>query len=270
MRILCVFFLSISFLYANIKAYNGTALVLEFKEGVSQAFLGKKSLHFLPHPSKKDKKILLIPISYYQKSDMHLSYKEGNKDKSIKIEVLQKAYKKEFLKVDSSKVKPPKSELKRISKEFKEATKIYSTFTKKRYWTKPFENPLDATITSAYGNARVFNGELKSFHTGTDFRAKMGTPIKAANDGVVVLSKKRYYAGGSVIIDHGEGLYTCYYHLSSMPLKVGTRVKRGEVIALSGKSGRVTGPHLHFTVMLDGLSVDSQEILSRINSLFRK
>jgi len=86
--------------------------------------------------------------------------------------------------------------------------------------------------------------------------APIGTPIYAANDGVIVLSKDRYYAGGSVIIDHGEGIYSVYYHLSSTPLVAGTKVKQGDEIGLSGNSGRVTGPHLHFGIMLQGAPVD--------------
>jgi len=67
--------------------------------------------------------------------------------------------------------------------------------------------PLETPVTSNFGNARIYNGELKSYHSGTDFRAPVGTPIKAVNDGVVVISKDRYYAGGSIVIDHGEGIY---------------------------------------------------------------
>lgn len=269
MRFLVIFGLFLGFLEANIEVFNGNSLILEFeKSEVSNPKIEKKRLHILEHPTDKTKNILFIPIKYRQKKDVKLTYKHNGKIENLILHVKQKNYKKEKLKVDNSRVKPPKKVKNRISREWKEAMKIYGTFTKKRHWNKPFMMPLDSKITSDYGNARIFNGSLKSFHGGTDFRAKVGTPIKASNDGIVVLSKDRYYAGRSVIIDHGEGLYTCYYHFSKLPLKVGTKVKKGDIIGYSGKSGRVTGPHLHFTVMLNGVSVDSQDFISKVNGLF--
>lgn len=258
-----------TFLYADFDVFNGTGVILEFKKGqIKNPKIGKKKLHLLAHPKNKNKNILFIPIKYRQKKDLKLTFLLENKPKSLILHVKQKKYKKERLKVDTSRVKPPKKVKKRIQKEWAEAMKIYNTFTKKRYWNAPFIMPINSKITSNYGNARIFNKTLKSFHGGTDFRAKMKTPVKASNDGMVVLSKKRYYAGGSIIIDHGEGLYTCYYHLSKLLKKVGESVKKGDIIALSGKSGRVTGPHLHFTVMLNGQSIDSQDFLPKLNALF--
>lgn len=269
MRLLVILGLFFGFLQAQIEVFNGNSLVLEFKKGeILNPKIGITKLHILNHPKDKSKSILLIPIKYRQKKDIKLKYTYEGKAQTLSLHVKQKAYKKEVLKVDSSRVKPPKKVKKRIAREWREAMKIYGTFTKKRYWDGAFMMPLNSKITSDYGNARIFNGSLKSFHGGTDFRAKVGTPIKASNDGVIVLSKKRYYAGGSVVIDHGHGVYTCYYHLSKMPLKVGTKVKKGQIIGYSGKSGRVTGPHLHFTVMLNGVSVDSQDFIPKVNALF--
>ncbi len=269
MKNLIIFFAFCSLSFANVVAHNGSSVILEFKKGsVSKLSIGKKKLHVLPHPKDTKKSIVFIPIKYRQSTDLVLDYKFKGKSKKLFIDVKQKKYKREKLRVDGSRVKPPKKVLKRISQEYKEAMRIYGSFDKKRYWSKPFINPLNSKITSHYGTARVFNGKLKSFHGGTDFRAKMKTPIRASNDGVVVLSKKRYYAGGTIILSHGEGVYTCYYHLSKMTLKVGDRVKRGDIVGLSGKSGRVTGPHLHFTVMLNGVSVDSQDFIDKVNALF--
>lgn len=269
MRILFAIWLLGATLFANIDVYNGNSVILEFPKGsIKNIKMGAKVLHTVSHPVDAKKSIVVIPVKYRQKKNITISYTyEGKKNKTI-LNVHQKKYKIEKLSVNKSRVTPPKKVKDRIYREYKEAMKIYGTFKKKRYWSKPFIEPLDSKITSKYGNARIFNGKLKSFHGGTDFRAKVGTPIKAVNDGVVVLSKKRYYAGGSVILDHGEGIYTCYYHLSRMPLKVGTKVKRGDIIGYSGKSGRVTGPHLHFTVMNNGVSVDSQDFIPKINALF--
>jgi len=129
---------------------------------------------------------------------------------------------------------------------------------------------LHSKITSSYGNARMFNGVLKSFHSGTDFRAKIGTKIRATNDGIVVIAKKRYYAGGSVVIDHGNGLYSCYYHLSKILVKVGEKVKQSEIVGLSGQSGRVNGPHLHFGIRIYSRAINPLQFVSTVNKIFKE
>jgi len=144
--------------------------------------------------------------------------------------------------------------------------KIYHTVTNKSYLHSDFIFPMQSKITSAFGTARVYNGSLKGYHSGTDFRAKMGTPIVASNDGKVVLVKKRFYSGGTVIIDHGEGIYTCYFHMSQFKVKAKQLVKRGELLGLSGKSGRVTGPHLHFSARIDGVQVDPLQLITLLNN----
>ena len=98
----------------------------------------------------------------------------------------------------------------------------------------------------------------------------MGTPIKVSNDGVVKLAKNRFFAGGSIIIDHGEGIFSVYYHLSKFLVKKGQKVKRGQIIALSGKSGRVTGPHLHFGIVLQNSSVEPLKFVSLMNEFIIK
>lgn len=255
--------------FAEVVVHNGTTTILEIdKKKVQKITKNGKNMAILAHPKDSSKGIVFVPIGYKKKNDINIDFYSQGEQQKLLLKVKPKKYKVENLKVQSSKVKPPKSVLKRISKEYKEAMQIYATRTKERYWSKPFISPMNSAITSHYGNARVFNGQLKSYHGGTDFRAKVGTPVYASNDGVVVMSKDRYYAGGSVVIDHGEGIYTCYYHLSKMPLQVGVKVKQGDLIGYSGKSGRVTGPHLHFTVMVQGKSVDSQDFIPKVNGLF--
>ncbi len=106
---------------------------------------------------------------------------------------------------------------------------------------------------------------LKSYHGGTDFRAAVGVPVIAANDGKVVLVQDRFYSGQSVIIDHGHGVYTCYFHMSKFHVQELQDVKKGEVIGLSGSSGRVSGPHLHFGVRIGGEQVDPLHFIALAN-----
>ncbi|NPA73667.1 MAG: M23 family metallopeptidase [Epsilonproteobacteria bacterium] len=252
------------FLFA-VSVENGGVYPLE----VSKDSVVKVDGKSIPLMRVKDKYVAFIAIPYKTKRKKICAKISTPKDKKeVCIHIKKGKYKKEFIKVANSKVHPDKKVLNRIYKEYKEAKKIYKTVNQKQYWDKPFILPLHSKITSAYGNARMFNHTLKSFHTGTDFRAKMKTPIKAINDGVVVIAKDRYYAGGSVVIDHGKGLYSCYYHLSKILVKKGQKVKRGEIVGLSGKSGRVSGPHLHFTIELYNNAVNPLEFVKRVNSIF--
>lgn len=231
-------------------------------------FLGKKIIPF-DSPANKTSSLLFLAIDYKAKvGDYNLTYFQGTKKVVQNITIIPKKYKEEILHVDPKKVHPPKKYQNQIYKEYKQAIQIYTTNTKKVYWKKPFIFPLHSVITSDFGNARVYNGSLKGYHSGTDFKAKMATPIRASNDGIVVLAQKRYYAGGSVIIDHGYGVYSCYYHLSKIKVKVGEKVSQGHIVGLSGQSGRVTGPHLHFGIRVANTNVDPIEFLDKINSLF--
>ncbi len=233
---------------------------------------GKKKFPIFAHPFKKGSHFALLPISYYESAGekkIELEYLNAGvkKEQQITLKVLDGNYKKEQIKVSSKKVNPKSPQVKkRIAKEYKQAMKIYNSVAKVSYISKDFILPLQSTITSPFGMARVYNGSLKGYHSGTDFRAKTGTPIKAANDGKVVLVKKRFYSGGTVLIDHGEGIYTCYFHLSKFKVKEGAFVNRGQVIALSGESGRVTGPHLHFSARVDGVQVDPLQLISLLNN----
>ncbi len=261
-KILILIFLSLS-LYA-IQIINGEVVLIQLDKNATLYLNGKK-IPILQNPIEKNKKYALIPISYKSKIGNEYLILNGKK---ILLHVKKGNYKSENIKVDESKVKPNKKELNKIYKEYKEAKKIYATFTPKRYWDKPFVLPLHSFETSPYGIARMFNGTLKSFHSGVDFRAKIGTKIKAANDGVVVIAKKRYYAGGSVVIDHGEGLYSCYYHLSKILVHVGDKIKQNQIVGLSGKSGRVNGPHLHFGIRVYSYAVNPLQFEKQINKIF--
>jgi murein DD-endopeptidase MepM/ murein hydrolase activator NlpD len=208
-------------------------------------------------------------MDYYEKPHLiHANYNDDKKQTSIEINVTCVAYPTEVLSVDSSKVSPPPEALQRIADEKAEAEKIYKHITPERYWNKPYIRPIDSITTSEYGSARTYNGVLKSYHTGVDFRAKTPLPIIATNDGVVVLVKERYYSGGTIIIDHGEGVYSCYFHMSQFDVKVGDPVIQGQIIGLSGATGRITGPHLHFGFMVQGVQTDPIEFMTQINQLF--
>jgi len=186
-------------------------------------------------------------------------------DEKITLKILKFPYKKEILQVAPEKINPPKSAQNRIKAEIKEIKKIYDDFEPKLLIDGPFIQPLNSKITSAYGTARIYNNELKSFHSGTDFRARSGTKIQASNAGIVRIAKDLYYCGNGVIIDHGAGIYTQYCHLSKILVKNGEHIKKGQIIALSGASGRVNGPHLHFGVFANGAYIDPLRFIKNFN-----
>ncbi len=231
------------------------------------AFLGKR-YPFFKRPDQSGY-YAFIPTSYYQKplqTKATIVTIDSRKHYiSVPIKIQDAHYKKESLKVNPSKAHFNTTAKIRIAKELKEAKKIYNTYTPKLYIHQPFILPLHSKITSAFGNKRLFNGTLKSYHSGTDFRAKTGTPITATNRGRVVLVKNRFFAGNSVIIDHGQGIYSGYYHLSKFAVKVGDMVEQGQVIGYSGATGRVTGPHLHFTFHIGGKCVDPLQFVELAN-----
>ena len=285
MRKLFLLTLSFSFLLAfdiskvsvlDYKVANGKTGLLEFEkqQGIEykSVKVGKKTFTVFSNPSNEDRKYVLIPFSYYEKAEnktLKIVYKENEKfkEETLLLKVVNGKYDKEEIQVSSSKVNPKSKEVKkRISKEYNEAMKIYGTVTPKSYISKPFILPLDSKITSSFGKARVYNGSLKGYHSGTDYRAAMGTPIKAANDARVALVQKRFYSGGTVLLDHGEGIYTCYFHMSAFHVKQGQMVKRGEVLGLSGQSGRVTGPHLHFSARINAVQVDPLQLIEIMNT----
>jgi len=130
-----------------------------------------------------------------------------------------------------------------------------------RLWSGPFRVPRAARMTSIFGAARVYNGEVKSRHTGTDFAGAVGAPVAAAGRGIVALVADFYLAGRAVYIDHGGGLVTAYFHLSRAEVAQGDTVSAGRRIGVVGQSGRVTGPHLHWVARYGVISVDPMSLL---------
>lgn len=165
------------------------------------------------------------------------------------------------LSVESKFTEPTPEQQKQIQESQAVKKDYLSRVTPEREWSGTFTTPAEAAISDVFGSERIFNGKTSSPHLGLDFRVPTGTPVKAMNEGTVLLARPLYFEGNFVVIDHGQGLLTLYLHLSEFKVKEGDLVKRGQVIGLSGGTGRATGPHLHVAVRWQGTYLDPASLL---------
>ena len=126
--------------------------------------------------------------------------------------------------------------------------------------------PVPGDANSSFGSRSVFNGEPRSPHGGTDFLSPSGTPIKSPNAGRVVCARDLYFTGNTVIIDHGLGMFSMLAHLSRLDVKEGDTVIPSQIVGLVGATGRVTGPHLHWALSVNGARVDPLSALALLGN----
>jgi murein DD-endopeptidase MepM/ murein hydrolase activator NlpD len=139
---------------------------------------------------------------------------------------------------------------------------LYRTISSERLWRGRFTRPVAGTEPgTGYGARRIINGKPRMPHTGIDYSVPRGTPVVAANSGRVALVAEFFFPGRLVVIDHGLGLYTLYFHLDDVSVAEGARVERGDPIGTVGATGRATGPHLHFGVQVGSARVDPAALL---------
>lgn len=158
-------------------------------------------------------------------------------------------------------VEPPKETLARIEQEQTIKKQAFSETSPASEWKGAFLPPAQAKTSGVFGSARLYNGVKRNQHTGLDFRVASGTPIHASNSGKVLLARSLYFEGNCVAIDHGQGLITIYMHLSKFKVAEDETVKKGQIIGLSGGTGRATAPHLHFAVRWQGAYVNPATLL---------
>ena len=152
--------------------------------------------------------------------------------------------------------------LARVDTERGELKSALAAGASERLWRGPFRTPVEGgQPTGGFGLRRLINGQPRSPHTGYDWAAPVGTPVLAANAGRAALVTEHFFAGRNVVLDHGLGLFTFYYHLTETRVLVGELVAAGQVIGTVGATGRVTGPHLHFAAQLNGARVDPEALL---------
>jgi len=183
---------------------------------------------------------------------------------SVSLVVRAGKFATERLKVENQFVQPDPEQQKRAEADQKKMRAIYDTVTPEQLWSGKFRLPLKGVTTGGnFGRRRVLNGQPRSPHTGVDFPAMAGTAVYASQSGNVVLAEELYYAGNTVVIDHGYGIYTMYAHLSAIGVHAGDKVEAGAEVGKVGATGRVTGPHLHWGVTIQHARVNGLNLVQR-------
>lgn len=161
------------------------------------------------------------------------------------------------------KVTPHPVDKKRIENEEKDFNQTLAIWRDAYPFKKPFIAPLRGYITSTFGLRRFYNDKPRAPHTALDIAAPEGKPVHAVADGQVINIHHRFFTGNTIIIDHGQGVMSLYAHLSKFKVENGQKVKQGDVIGLVGKTGRVTGAHLHWAMYLNQTTVDPMLFVPR-------
>ena len=221
-------------------------------------------LHFERLPSGRFRTLVGIPLEGGDSLPVALRLAQGATSDTIAVtlSVTHPVYASEQLTVAPRYAEPDSASRARIDAELAQSRAISrQAHDTPRLWTAPFVRPRPTRITSIYGSGREFNGTVTSRHLGTDFAGAVGAPVRAAGRAVVALVADFYLAGHAVYLDHGGGLVTGYFHLSRVDVVAGDTVAAGQIIGAVGRSGRVTGPHLHWIARYGSITVDPMSLV---------
>lgn len=204
-----------------------------------------------------------IALSAKPGSKLRLQAERGSgKPRRFEIEITAKAYGTLHLKVPPGQVDLSAEDLARYNTEREHLQNVLRTFSDSMPGTLTMLEPAQGRRSAPFGLQRFFNDQLRSSHAGLDIAAPAGTPVVAANAGRVIDTGDYFFNGLCVVLDHGQGLLTLYAHLESIDTALGDAVQAGQPIGRLGATGRVTGPHLHFSVFLNSVAVDPALLLA--------
>jgi murein DD-endopeptidase MepM/ murein hydrolase activator NlpD len=222
-------------------------------------------LHFEAEPKGGFAAVFGVPLEGADSLAVKLVFERSGQSDSTEVvlAVRTPAFSQERLRVPPSMAQPDSATQVRIAAELEQGRGVSRrSHDTPRLWAGGFRAPRGSRITSRYGTAREYNGEVTSRHLGTDYAGVVGDPVRAAGRGVVALVADFYLAGRAVYLDHGAGLVTGYFHLSRTSVAQGDTVAVGQLIGAVGRSGRVTGPHLHWIARYGGITVDPLSLLT--------
>jgi murein DD-endopeptidase MepM/ murein hydrolase activator NlpD len=216
-----------------------------------------KELFF--YPAKKGFKAIVAVDLLKEPGKYALDINAGDDSVERIITVTKKKYPVQRLTLPKDMVELTPENEARAERESKVMAAIWPNQTG-RIWSGDFINPRPGEISTKFGLKRIINDIPKSPHTGVDIAANEGDPVKAPNSGKVVLVDNHFFSGNSIVLDHGQGIYTMFFHLSKQLVVPGQQVKKGDVIGLVGSTGRSTGAHLHWGARVMGARVDPTEL----------
>ena len=195
--------------------------------------------------------------------DVSISTSPSEKERLTHLlTVLPKTFATRKLTVDAAFVNPSAEQAARIKDDTARLNGAWVSSVPTSLWSGAWARPVPGAANSVFGTRSIFNGEPRSPHSGADFQGAAGTPVKAPNSGRVVLAGDLYFTGNTVVIDHGAGLFSLFAHLRSLNVREGDMVATDALLGELGATGRVTGPHLHWAVRLDGARVDPLSLLA--------
>ena len=184
------------------------------------------------------------------------------------VTVAPKRFRVRRLRVAEGFVDPPKAALEQIARDGATLADVYARRSAKR-WKGPFLPPVDGPASSNFGTRSYYNGRPRSPHAGVDFAAKLGTPVRASNFGTIAIASEMYFTGNTVVVDHGSGIISVFAHLSEFDAEAGDEVEPTTIVGRVGATGRVTGPHLHWSVRLAGARIDPLSLIAATKTLTR-
>ncbi|WP_394753398.1 peptidoglycan DD-metalloendopeptidase family protein [Crenothrix sp.] len=194
----------------------------------------------------------------------NITIKTPKGDTPISFQIMDKKYPAQYLKIKNKRmVNPNAADEKRISDDRIILNKALSTWTEQATVDTDFIPPVEGRLSSLFGLKRFFNKQAKDPHGGLDIAASAGTPIKAPATARVIDTGNFYYNGNTVLLDHGQGLISGYFHMTEIHVKPGQQLKQGDILGTVGKTGRVTGPHLHWNIYLNNTKIDPALFIAR-------
>ena len=265
--VLClVFFLSLSAPHADAfqarvipsRIYPGDVFMIRVrglkKAAEPSALLNDKQLHF-----SSCGKGCFIGLGAFDLSTRPGSYsmllKAGKQKAMLRMRVLKDRFGTIHLTLPEEKVSPSPENIVRIKNEAELLNSIWQ-IDSERLWEGSFLLPLQNPLSTPFGTKRIINTETVSIHKGLDIKGQEGEGIKASNTGRVVLTEELFFGGNTVILDHGQGIFTVYMHMSGFKVSPGDLVSKNDIIGFVGSTGRASGPHLHFGVKVTGINVN--------------
>jgi murein DD-endopeptidase MepM/ murein hydrolase activator NlpD len=264
--------MSLTFPYAIENLSGGLPVQIQPESAGGEQLTESQPLYFYSHADgHKFLTILSAPLDAVEANyTLRLTGRRqqgGELNWNLPYLVRQGSYRETNLTLDKSFSEPSPEIVERMRKDFETMVEIYQRRTPQS-WHEPFVQPVSGGDSDNFGDKRTVNRTKRYRHAGLDYHARLGTPVLAINDGTVALSTEQWVPGQTICLDHGGGVFSKYLHLSERHVMEGSRVRRGEVIGLSGNSGgQKTRPHLHLDLAVNGARVDPKFFMEMAGQL---